>query len=338
MIPHSLKTRGLLISHSRQIATSLRIIAFLAIVFLCHSASGQTIANQLINLNLRINRNVTSKTPTDKVRNDSLGANMLAMSSFSKNIYDSLHRGDSSIFVTHHYADSVYASKTFTNLTYVKYSDTSSMIASKWWVGNNYVPQIRTLTFLGTTYTFASNMTLQTPTFNQVTTADSSSNNKITINTTIPSSGTPFKTAIGSVAGRGTYDNVLPFLCTYGTDTMFKFSTNGIHGYPEIIVGGVGFSSNYTRLHFGLTGGTISFPDATGTIALRDNLTTGTITGNGILTSFTIVAPSAGTVVVACSASSGATVQSATISGTTITIKTTAAPAIGTYTIAYWYK
>jgi hypothetical protein len=218
----------------------------------------------------------------------------------------------------------------------------SSIFATRNYVISTYVPLARTITtgWNGTVFTLTANAVLQSPTLEQVTSKDSTSNHYCNFTkqfkvTTQDGSGYTYKVLLGGQTGAGSYNNAMALAAVYNTsDTIYKFGL-GPSGFYDLMVSPD--LTHKSRLQFALNDATINFA-AGGTVAYTNNLLTGTITGDGIATSFTIVAPTSGTVVVASSASSGATVQSATISGTTITIKTTSAPAIGTYTIAYWYK
>lgn len=86
------------------------------------------------------------------------------------------------------------------------------------------------------------------------------------------------------------------------------------------------------------TARTITLQDASGTVAFTSQVPTYySVTGNGdgVSTSFTFTVASGLSTCIAQSTNTVSTVQSSSLSGTTVTVRTTAAPVLGTGNLAY---
>lgn len=200
----------------------------------------------------------------------------------------------------------------------------SSVYATRYYVQNNFPPNARTITsgWNSIAYGLSSNVVLIAPTLQKVTDIDSATTHAINFTKGF---------YVNKVDGTG-------ILLKYAGTTLFKADSDcsntgfWFNGSGQFITK-VLFTATAVR--------TDTVQDGSGTFAFTKQLPilrTGVITGNGLLTTFNITAPSSGTLCMAQSASTLCVVADASMSGATITIHTVSAPAIGSFNITYWYQ
>lgn len=193
-------------------------------------------------------------------------------------------------------------------ITYIKWTDTASVMASKAWANSVFCPLSRTLTFLGTTFSFATNMVLQTPTFAQVTASGATSSTPVNfgVNTRFYIDSNYLRHYAGGVLDLEINQNVL---------RMY----NGGSSYYNQVIATIPTGNRLTY-----------FPDRSGTVMMNEQWGSGTATM--VLGTKTVIDAN-------CTASSVITLTRTAIGGTpgaipvvvagsgsfTITIYTTAA-------------
>lgn len=226
----------------------------------------------------------------------------------------------------------------------------SSVFATKAFVGNNYVPLIRTITtgWNSIAYILSSNAVLIAPGFDKVLAIDSFTNRSIRFKNGTDSThikgdgyqcwnnGTGDTTLIQK-------DNITITLATqkaiHVSNAVSFYSSGSIlatYASDKIRHYNGGFFGEYSPTT--LTGNRVyTFQNASGTVAFTSNsqLRTQVITGTGIATSFTFASPVSGTLISGNSASLGMVVADISIVGTTVTLHTVSAPAIGSFNLTY---